>query len=96
MGLRQKHINYMVVASERDTRGITIQATYLHHFLELRYAQRETNIGFLWFGQVKVDAKPLWRSPDAFGCDTKEILDSEIQHQLTSWAVRLGYISFGP
>lgn len=92
----ERRINYVVVSTEQDPRGITIQATYQKHFLELRYMRRETQKGFLWFGQIKVDTKLIWSSSNAFGCDTKEILDSEIQQQLASWAARRGSASFRP
>lgn len=86
-------IHYHIVDREQTSKYLHIKATFHDHFIELFYQAKEVKGEILWFGEIYIDGKLYWQSPESFGCDTKEILDDEIQHRLYTWALKEGYIS---
>lgn len=93
MSLQEHRIPYFIVGTEQDHRGRRIQASYHKHHLLLNYGRRETPDGLLWFGSLVIDGVQFWATPAQIGCQTISILDAEMQHQLYTWAMRLGYTS---
>ena len=91
MSLQEHKIPYFIVDTEQNQHGNRIQASHHGHHLVLNYEKRETPDGLLWFGSVHVDGQQLWASLGQLGCRTMGILDAEMQHQLCSWAMRMGY-----
>jgi hypothetical protein len=91
--MKNNRISYYLVSAQEDSRGAVIKATFHDHFLEMAYERRETPDGFLWFGEIMIDAQMIWKSPEVFGCKTRQVLEGEVQHQLYSWALRKGYVA---
>ena len=90
---KEGRIKYYIVHQEQSPKFTRIVATYRHHNIELIYELKEHQGELFWFGKIYIDGKLYWSSPESFGCDTREILNDEIQHRLYTWALKQGYIS---
>lgn len=88
----RSRISYHVVDHEQSPGFIKIKATFHNHFIELIYETKEVKGEVMWFGKIFIDGKLYWETPASFGCDTKEILNDEMQHRLYTWALKEGYI----
>ncbi|MGC8744935.1 MAG: hypothetical protein ACP5T0_13755 [Verrucomicrobiia bacterium] len=86
-------LNYQIVHREETPRSLRIKATFHNHFIDLIYEMKEVKGEFLWFGKIFIDGQIYWQNSESFGCDSRAILDDEIQHKLYTWALMSGYIS---
>ncbi|MGB9603778.1 MAG: hypothetical protein ACPMAG_13415 [Limisphaerales bacterium] len=89
----QGKLNYQIVHKEETPKSLHIKASFHDHYIELIYEMREIKGEYLWFGKIFIDGKLYWQTSESFGCDSRAILDDEIQHRLYTWALMQGYIS---
>lgn len=85
-------LNYHIIYKEETPKSLRIKATFNEHFIELIYEMKEVKGEYLWFGKIFIDGGLYWQTSESFGCDTRAILDDEIQHKLYTWALMKGYI----
>lgn len=91
--MRKGRINYHIVWKEETPKSLHIKAIFQNHFIELIYEQKSIKGELLWFGKIYIDRQIYWQSHETFGCDTRTILDDEMQHRLYTWALKEGYLS---
>lgn len=86
-------ISYHVVDYKTGPKFVNIKAMFHNHFIELIYEAKDVKGQIMWFGKIVIDGNLYWQSPASFGCNSKEILNDEMQHRLYTWALKEGYIS---